>query len=628
MSRIDSIVETLKQHDDAYFNAKIGLEILSDDQYDLLRSELLVLDPNNEYFKSVGADTSSNKVSLPTTMGSLNQLDDDVEIKRWLESSNNNRFIISDKLDGFSVLLKYENGELVRAYSRGDGRIGQDITKNIKHINDGLPIKINANTALIRGEVILSIEKFTKLYSNEFKNARNMVAGIVNRKISAEMILSDLSIVSYELLELDGKELDKEQQLSNLSELGFLVVNYLTVADAKEINETDLSKLLFERKSLSKFELDGLVITAVDCNNQAFSDTSSSLNPKHSFKFKRLGAEAYKEVKVVAVLWDISKSGFIKPRVQIVPTQLGGVVVTFVTGFNGSFIANNKIGPGAVILLSRNGDVIPYINKVVTPAKEASMPSFQYEWNSSNIEIMVPDHDNNPDVKFKQVLHFFNTLDVELLKEATLFTVLDRLNLTNASYEDMIREIIELYEHQWVKIIGVNGSKIFNNLHMRLAKLPPEVFLGGLRYFGVGIGVRKCKLIMEQVDNIHDIKNLSVQEIVDFNGFDTITANQIIGGIDNAIKLLESLSDHITIVKKKIVNDNFANLNVVLTGFRDNNLKEYIEMNGGKVSSGVSKNTTHLICSSIDSNSSKFKKAKELNVKIMTLQEFKLEFML
>lgn len=248
-------------------------------------------------------------------------------------------------------------------------------------------------------------------------------------------------------------------------------------------------------------------------------------------------------------------------------------------------------------------------------------------WNQSGVEIIVNDHNNHPKVKFEQVLAFFETLKVDLLREATLQAMFDGYHLSHLSYDEIIAFLLDLLETEWMKIVGVNGKKIHASLHNKLQKLPPEEFLGSLRYFGAGFGVRKSKMLLNQCNGIHSIKNLTEDEIVNMVGFDTTTAKMIMSGIDDALSLLTKLKDYVNIVEKKAVSADLSHLNVVLTGFRDSTLQNFIEMNGGKVGSGVSKKTTHLICSSVDSASSKYKKAQELGVTVITLEDFKNEYL-
>lgn len=623
MDVILQLVEELKKYDELYFNASVTDDVLDDDKYENLRNKLKLLDPSNQYFTGVGSEVRGGKVPLPYPMGSLNQVYDDNGISNWIEKYNVKEVISSDKLDGCSCLLVYRDGKFAQAFSRGNGSEGADITRNIDLIPN-VPKTIEVDHLVVRAEVIIKNSIFDYKYANEFKNSRNMVAGILNRKIPTEDVLNDFEVIAYEIV--DGvSNLKKSEELELLKKYGFSVVAYQMVGIDK-LNDVDLGKMVADRKTKSEYMLDGLVLTTESYKNISLQSNSSSLNPEHSVKYKNLSKDAYREVSVVDVLWELSKGGLWKPRVQIVPTELGGVTITYATGFHASFIRDNGIGPGAVVELVRSGEVIPFLTKTIKSV-EPKMPPGDYIWNASGVEAMVPDHNNNPKVKFEQVLAFFDTLKVDLLKEASLTTMFEAYQLYHLPYDDILVFLLDLLEPEWMKIIGVNGRKIHASLHSKLQKLPPEEFLGSLRYFGAGFGVRKSKMLLNQCSGIHSIKNLTEDEIINMVGFDTTTAKMIMSGIDDALALLTKLKDYVNLVEKKAVSSDLSHLNVVLTGFRDSTLQNFIEMNGGKVGSGVSKKTTHLICASVDSASSKYKKAQELGVTVITLEDFKNEYL-
>jgi DNA ligase (NAD+) len=627
-NQIQEIVNKLKHYDELYFNNSETDEVVDDLVYENLRNKLKILDPANVYLTGVGSDVRGGKVPLPFKMGSLNQVYNDNDIENWISKYSIKNVVITDKLDGSSCLLIYRNGKLSQAFSRGNGSEGADITRNVIFVKS-LPKNISCDYLVVRAEVIIKTSLFDKKYSSEFKNSRNMVSGIMNRKVPSEDVLCDFDIISYEIVDGSIYSSSKMNELTYLSELGFLTPNYnIHLYASEELNDEKLSLIYQDRKKESDYLLDGLVITTETYKNIGSETNSSSLNPEHSVKYKNLTKDAYKQVSVVDVLWELSKSGYFKPRVKIVPTMLGGVTVTYATGFNGQFIKDNGIGPGAVVKIVRAGEVVPYIVETITTV-EPKMPSDDYIWNESGVEIMVQDPENNSKVKFEKCLSFFETLKVDLLREASLQSVFDYYNLYSSSFEDAIVHIMEMIEPEWVKVIGVNGSKIYKSLHSKLQKLPPEEFLGALSFFGFGFGVRKSKMLLEQCDGIDNVKNLSQADIIAMTGFDETTANMILSGVDRVFNFLNRLQNLnlVKIVKKQQVSNDLSSMNVVLTGFRDSTLQNFIEMNGGKVASGVSKKTTHLICATLDSGSSKYMKAKELGVEIMTVDEFKEKFL-
>jgi NAD-dependent DNA ligase len=321
------------------------------------------------------------------------------------------------------------------------------------------------------------------------------------------------------------------------------------------------------------------------------------------------------------VLWTISKSGFWKPRVEIVPVDLKGVTITYATGFNGKFIHDNGVGPGAKVKITRSGDVIPYITEVthkVTP----KMPSEDYEWSESGVEAIVVD-DDNPEVKFKQVLSFVESLQVELLKESTLREVWKRLKLDGHDYADIIQFLFGLLDSEWTKIVGSNGLKIAQSLRRRGENMTYELYLGSVKFLGHGFGVRKAKALLSQV-SYDELLKMSASDIAKLDGFDIKTGEKIAAGIKEADNLLTILlaEEFVTLIKE-VKTTELAGLNVVFTGFRDPDLEKVIEGAGGKIGSGVSSKTTHLLTTDPKSNSGKAKKARDLGVTVMSPEEFK-----
>lgn len=199
LSNIEEIITLLTEADDLYYNNVESS--LSDAEYDTLRNLAKKLDPTNKYFIGVGSAVRGGKVPLPVKMGSLDQLHNDAEIAKWLSDKQlfNDNIVITDKLDGVSCLLVYDNtGNLQVAYSRGDGVEGADITRHIKNISN-VPKKISGKM-LVRGELIMNKETFLEKYAKEFKNPRNMVAGLFNRKESRITALNDVDFIAYEIV--------------------------------------------------------------------------------------------------------------------------------------------------------------------------------------------------------------------------------------------------------------------------------------------------------------------------------------------------------------------------------------------------------------------------------------------
>lgn len=640
MSDINTLITQLKQYDDAYAD---GDSLVSDKDYDALRRKAEALDPGNAYFANVGSDVRGGKEKLPYVMGSLDQIYDQKEWDNWVKTYDldDKYVVISDKQDGISVMLIYRHGKFEKAYSRGNGMEGADISRHVrgvpsvvKDLTDELGVEAYI---AIRAELIMPIATFESKYAGTFKNPRNMVAGCFNRSTTDAAILRDIECITYQVVAyssvVPGGSIEdkgdyffpidsKGHELQLLIALGFIVTPGVTVR-ADTLNDAVLRKLVEQAKADSRTELDGVVVTINkydDLDSQRRSKTT--LNPEHSIKYK-VSSDGV-ETTVVDVLWEVSKNGYFKPRVQIVPVQLGGVTITYATGHNAKNIHDNGIGPGARVVITRQGDVIPYVS-AVTLKVAPKMPAEDYEWNDNGVEILTTD-DSNPDVKFKQLLSFVETLQVELLKESSLGEAFKRLKMADVDYAAAIFLLFDLTDGEWVKLVGANGLKIAESLRRRGENMTHENFLGAVKYLGIGFGVRKAKALLAQM-SYDELLRANESDITKLDGFDTKSAKKIFSGIQDANALLEDLmhAGYITVVKE-VKTAELKGLNVVFTGFRDPDLEKAIEAAGGKVSSGVSSKTTHLLTTDPKSNSGKAKKARDMGVNVWSPEQFKDEY--
>jgi hypothetical protein len=234
--------------------------------------------------------------------------------------------------------------------------------------------------------------------------------------------------------------------------------------------------------------------------------------------------------------------------------------------------------------------------------------------------MVVKNAHSHPEVIFKQVLDFFNTLDIDLLKEASITKVISVLGLNGQPYETIIQTMLSLIEMEWLKIIGSNGGKIYNSLERRLNALPLATYLGAVKYFGHGFGVRKAKMLLKNLADENDIWNITESEIINFEGFDVKTARNFVNGMTQAKDLADILNLKFV---QETKTDELAAFNVVFTGFRDKDFQTKLEKAGAKVGSSVSKKTTHLITAEPNSNSTKAAKAREIGIETLSLEEFK-----
>lgn len=365
----EDIIATLIRADDAYYNSSEP-EWMTDAEYDRLKKRAFAANPSHPYFSRVGSDVRGGKIKLPYTMGSLDQVYEG-EIQGWFSKYNisGKEIVITDKLDGISCMLVYRNGELEIAYSRGNGVEGADITRHVKKISS-VPAKLKDDSyTVIRGELIMKNDTFKQKWSSKFKNPRVMVAGTMNRSESVDEQIADIDFVAYEIVATSATiDRTKVKQIARLAEHGFDVVPYEVITASAKIDDTFLTNFLKEVRLASPYELDGIVITANDIEAAQGQRNSVSLNPEHSCKYKVNDESNIVKTTVEDVLWEISKSGYLKPRVKVSPVQLFGTTVTYASGYNAKFIYDNKIGPGAIVTITKAGTVIPEIISVLAPA--------------------------------------------------------------------------------------------------------------------------------------------------------------------------------------------------------------------------------------------------------------------
>lgn len=594
--------------DDIYYNT--GKESgFTDFQYDILKEILQKRDPN--YIPTVGAKirAGDNKVKLPYWLGSMNKLkpEDISDLNRWIIKNEATDCIVEDKLDGISCLLISRNNN-IKLYTRGDGEIGSDISYLTPYFKD-IPKNIKENIA-VRGELIMKYDTFKKKYSEEFANPRNFVAGRIGSKTLRKGI-EDIDFVAYEIVK-DGICMNPEDQLIYLKEIGFNTVNYSITSNIEP--EELIGKFLLSKQN-SQYEIDGIIIQS---NTPYIRNISG--NPYYAFAFKVRLDNNIIEATVEEVEWNISKWGILKPRIRIVPVNLGGVTITYTTGFNAKYIVDNDIGPGTVIQLTRSGDVIPYIVSVIE-GTYAQLPEEEYEWNETKVDIISKGNNNIMCVKL--IASFFAALKIKHVSEATV----------NKMYNHGLKNIIDIISAEQQDFEQIEGfgkrlaERTYENIHNGLKNISISLLLGASGVFGLNVGVRKVELLFNAFPNILDIyTDYSYEElyneIINIEGFSDKTTRKIIDNLEWAEKFIKNIRKYITLKDEKCVSDDLINYKIVFSGFRDKMLEDKIKKRGGKVVTSISKNTTLLIVADIEKSGGKMEKARELGIDIYEKEEF------
>jgi len=619
---IEKTIQDLQKFDEAYYK---GSPLIPDDQYDALRRRAEEISPEHEYFKKAPhvKETSLEKVHLPYSMGSLNQVYEGEALK-WAEKYDciQNDVVVTEKLDGASILLVYEsNGrgkaELSKAFTRGDGVLGHDVTRHIVAIVD-IPKTVGCDYLAVRAEIIMRRSVFDAKYKRKYKNPRNLVAGFLNRNETNLEMVQDVDLVAYEIIDVSGVSnvFTKEETVNHLKQMDFTVARHEKMKGC-DLTDEKLANTLAEFKRTGVYELDGVVVTVNDYSNFKETSDSDSLNPEHSVKFKV--QTLFEEVEVKEVIWKLSKSNFFKPRIKFEEVELDGATITYATGHNARFIRDNGIGSGAKIKITRAGSVIPYVMGVTRPVHPDMPPKGTWSWDENGVEA-VSKEEISSQRTLMETVHFFKTLGVDNVQETSIEKLIEHQGWSEKIFDDLVVSIIELWDEEWRQALGENGKKAFLSLHTILSSVKPEVVMGSLPYFGRGFGVRKAKKVLGQM-TLEEFKNATFEDIEKLEGFNT-TCESIYDGLSRFNIFLDRTKDYITFTKKSVTEQSMGGQTIVMTGFRDNELKEKIEERGGKVTTSVSKNTTMVLTKSVKSSSSKVKKAKELGIPVVDVADF------
>jgi NAD-dependent DNA ligase len=637
----DTLVSVISYAADKYYN---DIAVISDETYDFLIDTIKEIDPNHPVLKQVGAKVmSKNKVKLPYYMGSMDKVkpSDQAVLNKWL-SKYKGPYVYSDKLDGVSGLLVMENSKF-KLFTRGDGYEGTDITNLIPYMPTISKLKLQNLTKLknlaVRGELIMSIQKFTA-YADRMANARNMVSGIVNSKTIDTDIVPDVDFVAYEIISPWIQS--QSEQFNILKSLGFKVVPNSTIDIQTDLEFSNLSTILSQRKKHSEYEIDGIIIS----NDQLPPKRKADSNPDYAFAFKDPSLLATANVKVLGVEWAVSKDGYIKPTLKLVPTSLGGVTISSVTAIHAKYVLENVLGPGAVIELIRSGDVIPKIQKVLKQADsgEAQFPDIEYEWTSTNVDIITTG--DSAEQLEKELTFFFKKLSISNVDESTV------KKMINVGINS-IGQILTITKEELAQIEGFKErmvEKVYQNIMTRVQNLTMLDLMTASNVFGHGMGERKLRKVMETYPDIiklytEDSRQDIIDKIKQLDGFDIKTAEYFANGLDKFIDLFNTLEPNmrkqlrISIIKFKdeleqkedlISNstNKFAGKIIVLSGFRDKGWQTIIESNGGKVNSSVSNKTNLLVTKAEDikGTNAKVVTARKLNIPIMSKEDFESEY--
>ena len=645
--RMKELITILDKAAKAYYAE--SAEIMSNAEYDKLYDELEALEKETgivlagSLTKKVGYEVLSSlpKKAHKEPRLSLAKTKEVSELESFLGDKEG---ILMWKLDGLTIVLTYENGELVEALTRGNGEIGEVVTENASFF-ENIPLVIPYKGSLmVRGEAIIKYSDFNRIndeitdVAEKYKNPRNLCSGSV-RQLSTEVTASrNINFIVYEDLEGGEKFKTRVEELNYLESLGFTVVDHpLVTRDSLE------AEVRTYEKRIKSYDIpsDGLVL---QFNDIAYGNSlgKTAKFPRHSIAFKWKDETA--ETILREIEWSASRTGLINPVATFDPVELEGTTVTRASVHNVSIMRGLKLGVGDRIKVYKANMIIPQILENLTGSDAEKVPEFcpvcGGRTELKDEEGVQTLYCTNPDCmakKLKLLTHFVS-------RDAMNIAGLSEMTLEKFVGENMIHELSDVFKlkNHREKIVSLEGfgEKSYNNLIESIDKARETTAVRVLYSLGIAnIGLATAKLVCRFFDNdIEKITKAKPDELTQIDGVGEVMAGVFADYFnkDENLRTLEHLLLEVHIENAEAnANDEgssegsntISGLTFVVTGdvekFKNRReLSDFIESKGGKVTGSVTGKTDYLINNDLTSNSGKNKKAKELGIKIISENEF------
>ena len=642
IKKMKELGEKLREASRAYYQE--DREIMSNVEYDALYDTLSALEKETGI---VLADSPTVNVGyeaveqLPKEEHErpMLSLDKTKEREALREFIGEHSTLLSWKLDGLTIVLTYENGELIKAVTRGNGIVGEVITNNAR-VFKNIPLKISFKGRLVlRGEAIITYSDFEKINETigdadaKYKNPRNLCSGSVrqlNNEITAKR---NVRFYAFSLVSAEGVDFrnSREVQFRWLNEQGFEVVEYRKVT-AETLDEA--MDYFAEAVTTNDFPSDGLVALYDDIAYGESLGTTAKF-PRNAMAFK--WADEMRDTRLLEIEWSPSRTGLINPVAIFEPVELEGTTVSRASVHNISIMKELKLGIGDTIRVYKANMISPQIAENLTGSGNASIP---HTCPACGQETVVKKENDveclfcvNPGCPAKKIKSFGlftsrDAMNIDGLSEATLEKFIARGFIHD--FGDIFE--ISRYKDEIVEMEGF-GQKSYDNLMESLERakettLPRVIYSLGI----ANIGLANAKVICRHFDNDLDrIRHASLEEVSDIDTIGPVIAGNLVAYFrdEDNDRRLDHLMSFLHIQEDSPKQEQiFEGMNFVITGSlvhfgNRSEAKELIESLGGKVTGSVTKKTNYLINNDIQSNSSKNKKARELGIPILSEEDFR-----
>lgn len=631
-----ALAKRIEDANEAYRN---GSPIMSDAAFDTLEAQLRQTDPNHAWFNKTGAAVPSNgawpKVKHTIPMRSLLKAQDEDDLRKWWPGKT---VCVTHKLDGISIALTYRDRDLVQAVTRGDGEIGEDITRNVLMMQGAvrkLPARLPDGSQTpaivnVRGEIVCRKSDFKANFPGE-SNPRNTAAGTAKRQSNAAKA-KHLTVMAYQFLPDGEAEVSKSTEMASLLTLGFTVPDFYVCGTLNAVVKVYTEYVSTKRDALD-WEIDGLVID-VDDRDKREDMGEKNHRPAGAIAFKF--PHEQKPTILRNIRWQVGKSGRLTPVADFDTVVLAGARVSKASLHNLDYMVELAEGAkqqwlckGDEIMVARRNDVIPYVEELLTPSPvqgafrfevPTECPDCQTQTERKGAYVICPNGDTCPAqisgavkrwIAKVGVKHFGTSLIDLLCETGKVSTIADlyRLDPKDVAMMDM-----------GGRKVGGTASKAFTNLH-KLKDLPIHVFVGSLGIEMIGRSMAKT-IADAGYDSLNKMSKARIPEIAAISGVGQTKATNFCDGfwdlLDRGI-ITDLMGVGVTIAKP--ATGPMKGEKICMTGFRDDAMTIAIESNGGTVSGSVSKSTTILVVKDINTTSGKATKAAKYGTEVIDIDE-------
>ncbi len=624
MKTIQDLEKDILKHKELYYSGKASI---SDEKYDQLENKLKKLDPENPVLKIVGhkLESFTDKVGHQHKMLSLEKTYSEDDLKKWSEK---HKVMSIFKIDGSSCSLIYENGHLVMAKTRGDGQFGENITAKAMFI-PSIPKSIDfKGTVEIRGEVYCIENDFYHLSETmkELKleaptSMRNIVAGLLGRKENIHLSRY-LSFKAFDFIDSNSVFKFEHEKLDILSKNGFDIPDYKLHDSFKTIKThlTDCKDFMDNGDYL----IDGLVLVYDELKLQREMGETAH-HPRYKIAFKFAG-----DTKITAINeieWGVSRNGILTPVANVEPVELSGAMIARVTLHNMGLVRNFELKAGDKIEIIRSGEVIPKFLCVAERGKKGEFhlpetcPSCSSKLVIDDIWLMCVNEACPAKVK-EEILNYIKKSGMEEISDKRLEEMISK---------GLVTDIPSLYKISVDEFLGLEKvkEKLAGKMFEQIQKTKDQTLIQFISAIGIeGISATKCeKIIANGYNSLEKMMDLTVEKMIQIESFAEKSSTDFVHGMKKKNHLIKELLK----LGVKVKTDEVATGEGPLKGFKfcitgelsnpRAMIEKEIKMNGGVMVSSVSKNTSYLVTNEKLSSSSKFVKATELKIPVISEDE-------